>query len=107
MSLSEVLGVLALLLFVVVPVMAAVLIAVLTRGRVRALGLAGFLGLATVELIGVVWTLVLPRVVNDLPLPLSAVAGAYGLVRGVLTLAAILLIALAVVVDRGRPQPVR
>ena len=106
-SAFDVLGVLAYALFILAPLLAAVLVGVMTRGPVRALGVAGF-GIFTIEgLLGLAWLYLVPVLADDGNIPLSRLAAGYSLVQAVLTLVATALLAFAVVVDRTRLQPAR
>ena len=89
-------------LFVLAPVLAAVLVGLLTRGRTRALGIAGFGLLAFEGLLNVIWLFVFPQLVRSGD-TFRLLTTAYSALRGVLTLVTIALLALAVIVDRARP----
>jgi hypothetical protein len=102
MSLSDVFGVLSLGLFILTPLVAAIVVALLTRGRVRVLGVAGFAVFVVEGVLAVLWVVALPQIADSLSLPLAAAAGAYSAVRAVLSLVAIALLMLAVVLDRDR-----
>lgn len=69
MSSSDVLGVLPLGVFVAAPLVAAMLVGVLTRGRVRALGAAGFAILVAGGVLNIVWILLAPRLTDSMPGP--------------------------------------
>lgn len=105
MSLISASSVLSVVLFIVAPLAATILVGMLTRGRVRALGIAGF-GLFVVEgVFGALWLFVLPQIGRGESVSMTVLAGVYSAVRGLIGLAALALLALAVITDRHRALP--
>lgn len=105
MSLISVAGALSVVLFIVVPLAAVILVGTLTRGRARALGMAGFGVFVAEGVLNAIWLLVVPQLARSGSVPIQLLAGGYSAVRGLLSLVAIALLLFAVVVDRGRPVP--
>lgn len=103
-SVLDVLGVLAYALFILAPLLAAILVGAMTRGPVRALGVAGFSIFTLEGLLGVAWLYLVPLIADGGNIPLSRLATGYSLLQAVLSLVAFALLAFAVVVDRSRTQ---
>lgn len=98
-------GIVAALFFVGAPLVAAIVVGVVTRGRVRALALAGF-GIFVLEgIVGTGWVLLYPLLAREFDIGVRALATGYSLFTGLLSIIGFALLALAVITDRSRmPQ---
>jgi hypothetical protein len=108
MSLVPLVGVLTTLLLTAVPAAAAILVAVLTRGQARLLGVIGFGIFALEGLLGGAWLLLAPRLVRDTDVSVAVISGAYSGVRSLLAVLGLVLLAIAIVTAGrtgvGRPS---
>lgn len=98
----------AALLFIGAPVVAAIVVGVATRGRIRALALAGF-GIFVLEgIVGTGWVFLYPVLANEFDIDFTVLAAGYSMFTGLLSMVGFALLALAVITDRSRqpePQP--
>jgi hypothetical protein len=107
MSSVSLVNVLSTLFLVAVPLMAAILVAVLTRGQVRVLGTIGFGIFAFEGLVGGAWVLFAPRLIRDTDISVALFSGLYSGVRSLLAVLGLVLLAIAIVTagrTRGWPN---
>ncbi len=93
----SVVGVLTTLFLIAVPIVAAVMVALLTHGPARLLGVLGFAILAVDGLLGGAWLLLAPRLLRDADLSVAVVSGAYSVVRSLLAVLGMVLLAFALI----------
>jgi hypothetical protein len=106
MSGLSLVSVLATVFLFAVPLVAAILVGVLTRGQARILGILGFGIFAFEGLLGGAWVLLAPRLIRDTDLSVALVTGVYSGARSLLAVLGLVLLAVAIVtLGRTRAWP--
>jgi hypothetical protein len=106
MSMLSLVSVLTTLFLVAVPLVAAILVALATRGQTRILGATGFGIFALEGLLGGAWVLLAPRLIRDTDLSVALVSGVYSGVRSLLAVLGLVLLAVALINGANRrPDP--
>lgn len=97
MSTVSLVNVLTTLFIVAVPLVAAILVALLTRGQARVLGTIGFGIFALEGLLGGAGVLVAPRLIRDTDISVAVFSGVYSGVRSLLAVLGLALLAIAII----------